>query len=125
MKVQEFLLDNGNVRIRGFKMAEIRKNGYAVIAIACDYQDGGCHALHIHLVTEDEKGELTLITSFDSTNDEAIARSGFLFRALVMVVHGVLDSELVMPVEDEEEESCKKEGGFTEVIPGLTPWGKS
>lgn len=121
---QKFVCDKGEVEIVGFKVAEVRENDWAIIAVACDYHNGGCHALHMHLLTEDSDGELTCVTTLDSTDQEAIARSGFLFRAILMLVHGVLDAELCLP-KDQPAEEEEKGGGFREVIPGLTPWGKA
>ena len=93
-KAEIFRVDGGATELTGYKVAEVRQNGYAIMVVACAFQDGGCHALHMHLLVEDEDGGLTIITTLDSENNEAVARSGFLVRALLMLVHGVLDASL-------------------------------
>ncbi len=111
---EEFLCDGGEVLLTGSKVAEVRANGYALMIVMCA---PGCSANHFHLVAEDDDGELVVCTTFDSVDMEGAARTGFLVRALVMMVHGVLDVSLAIP-EDEPEE--KKDS--PRVIPG-TPWG--
>lgn len=112
---QEFLADNETVKLTGWKLAEVRGNGVAMIVIACDYRS--CSALHLHLLAEEE-GQLYVVTTLDSQDDEAIARSAILFRAVSLLATGSTSLSNVLPAED----APKK---VMEIIPGLTPWGKA
>lgn len=111
---------DGDSKIHGWKIAEVRRNGVAVMAIACDAKV--CGTLHFHIVVEDEDGALLFVTTLCSTDDESVARSGILFRALSMLVFGNLDLENVTPADRKPSVPPKK---IMDIIPGLTPWGKA
>jgi hypothetical protein len=117
-EAQVFECDKGRTTIRGFKIAEVRQNGVAVIIVACDARN--CSALHLHLLMEEEDGELWVVTTLDSEGNEAVTRSGLLFRAISKLIYDNYDVKNVMPGVVKHEE--KWEG--TEIIPGLTKWGR-
>jgi hypothetical protein len=113
-----FDCDKGRIQITGYKIAEVRQNGMAIMAIGCDARN--CSALHFHLIVEEENGELWVVTTLDAVNDEAVVRSGMLFRALSKLLFDNYDVKNVMPGAVEHEDDW--EG--TEIIPGLTKWGR-
>jgi len=118
-RTDAFLVEDGST-IHGWKIAEVRHNHTAIMAVACDAKE--CGTLHFHILVEDTDGVLHFVTTFCATGDAAIMRSGVLFRALSMLVYGNLDLENVTPGEQAPPEPRKK---VMDIIPGLTPWGKA
>jgi hypothetical protein len=114
---QVFETDDGRFRIHGHKVAEVRKNGVALIAIACPHES--CEALDFHIVMEEEGGSLHFVTHMSTTDDEAVTRSGLLFRAVSKLVFGNYDLKNIRPADDEERPESWK---GTDIIPGMTPW---
>jgi hypothetical protein len=113
-----FEIDNGRTTITGYKIAEVRANGVALLMIGCDARN--CCALHLHLIAEEEDGRLWLVTTLDSVDNDAVMRSGIIFRALSKLLFDNYDVKNVMPGTVEHAEEW--EG--TEIIPGLTKWGR-
>ena len=117
---ETFVCDRGRTEIKGFKIAEVRAHGVALIVVGCDFAN--CHALHMHLLMQEENGELFTITTFDTENQTSVTMSGILFRALSKLVYNNYDVKNVMPGQIEPR--GKEEWKGTDIIPGLTPWGK-
>ncbi len=114
--------DRGRFEITGYKIAEVRKNGVAVMIIGCDAAN--CSALHLHLLIEEEDGSLWVVTTLDSLDDEAVTRSGLLFRAIAKLVFDNYDVKNVMPGEVAPAEG-EQEWEGKDIIPGLTPWSRA
>lgn len=122
MKVEKFVLDDGRVELIGIVVAELEAEGHALAVISCDPRR--CTAQHFHLVAKDDDGTLVMITTFDSVDLEGIARSGFLFRALVAMVTGEINVDAVEPKG--VITGTPVEGPApAPVIPGWTPMGEA
>ena len=109
--------DQGRLRVHGFKVAEIRQNGVAVMAIATE---GGTD-LRFIILMEEEDGSLHFVTRISGADDLAVGRSTLLFRVISKLVFDNYDVENVKPdLIVREEDEWKGTG----IVPGLTPWGR-
>ena len=113
-----FVVDRGEGEVHGWKIGEVRRNGMAIMVIACDHQN--CNALHLHILMEEDE-ELFFVTTLSTEDQEAMGRSSLLFRAMSMIAYGNLDLENVTP----NEQAPKPRKKIMDIIPGLTPWGKA